>query len=71
MKVAGRNNMVMICKNRIERFSFNAKTARVFESSARDFIAMLSLCIDSATRREDSAIFLFKELSFCAIRLYT
>ena len=69
MNVAGKKSTVLICKKRIDAFSFNPKTAKVFESSPRDFIAMLSLCVDSATRRDDSAIFLFMALSFCATKL--
>ena len=69
MNVAGKKSTVMISKKRIDAFSFKPKTAKVFESSARDFIAILSLCVDSATQRDDSAIFLFRALSFCATKL--
>ena len=53
MNVAGKKSTVMISKKRIDAFSFKPKTAKVFESSARDFIAILSLCVDSATQRDD------------------
>jgi hypothetical protein len=48
----------------MDEFSLSADIANVFISSDINFISEFSLCVASATRSDDSAIFLFNAFSF-------